>query len=190
MFMLSEIGSEYDFSLNHILLDLNSSGEKCLTDIIECLTNTYSPNQLKLMVFAKSNCDLGRYANSPYLWCPIITNQRRAVEQMEIAYNEMKQRYSELTRGGTWNIKQYNEIVRKDYPDKLLPELYILISRIEQFMQPNERINWLINEITLKANPFKSGIHIIASTACPPDSINKELLPKHNEMSEGNKDVS
>lgn len=37
MFMLSEIGSEYDFSLIHILLDLISPSKKCLSDIIEAI---------------------------------------------------------------------------------------------------------------------------------------------------------
>ena len=65
MFMHREMGCEYDYSLDHILLDSNNPDEKSLSDVIEDLINMNSPEQVKLMIFDKTDHELSKYANSP-----------------------------------------------------------------------------------------------------------------------------
>ena len=99
--------------LQHILIGGTTGAGKsaCINSMICSLIQTYSPDQVKLVLIDPKKVELSSYSSVPHLLMPIVTDPQKAADTLDEMVKLMDKRYSDFERVKVKNIESYNNLV-------------------------------------------------------------------------------
>lgn len=160
-----EDGSNYKLDLceaPHILIaGTTGSGKSTLmNNIMLSIINNNDSNDVKFLLVDCKMVEYSHLSDSKYLYCPIIYDEKKALEILDEIYEEMERRYSLLSEKKTRNIKDYNKI-----SDEKLPYIFVIFDETNFYGFEEYEFIDKITKIVQKSRA--SGIHFILGTQRP-----------------------
>ncbi len=146
----------------HLLIaGATGSGKSIMIhSLITSLLFKNSPEMLRLILIDPKRVELTIYENIPHLMSPVITENKKAMNVLRWAINEMERRYELLLQAGARDVKSYNQKGEK------LPYLLIVIDELADLMASYGReVEGSI--IRLAQMSRATGIHLAVSTQRP-----------------------
>lgn len=158
--------------LQHILIGGTTGSGKsaCINTMICSLIESYSPDQVKLILIDPKKVELSSYANIPHLLMPIVTDPEKAAEVLDEMVKVMDKRYSDFEKVKVKNIESYNNLVEKfiaaGHEAKPMPYVIIIIDELADLMlTAKDSVETSIQRLTQLARA--AGIHLIVATQRP-----------------------
>lgn len=158
--------------LQHILIGGTTGSGKsaCINSMICSLIETYSPDQVKLILIDPKKVELSAYSSVPHLLMPIVTDPQKAADTLDEMVKVMDQRYSDFEKVKVKNIESYNNLVNKyneaGHNAKIMPYIIIVIDELADLMQTaGKQVEGSIQRLTQLARA--AGIHLIVATQRP-----------------------
>ena len=106
------------------------------------------------------------YQHIPHLYCPIISDARKAAGALASAVAEMERRYTLVEDVGVRDVDAYNQATARDPDREYLPKLIIVIDELaDLMMMAKADVEQFITRIAQKARAV--GIHLIIGTQRP-----------------------
>lgn len=138
----------------------------CLNGMICSLLYKYSPEQLRMILVDPKIVELNVYNHIPHLLIPdILSDEKKVINALKWAVEEMERRYILMTEKAVANITQYNEEVSQE---ERLPFILLVIDEVgDIILVPGigKEFQALIKKLAAKARA--AGIHIILATQRP-----------------------
>ncbi|MEF3691429.1 MAG: DNA translocase FtsK 4TM domain-containing protein [Candidatus Moraniibacteriota bacterium] len=157
----------------------------CVNSIILSLLFKNSPEDLKMILVDPKRVELSLYNKIPHLITDVITDNKKVVNALRWAVQEMERRYKLLESIGTRDLDSYNEEVENGLkrtvidPDTgesteedlvKMPSIVIVIDELaELMMSQGKDVEVVIARLAQKARAV--GIHLIISTQRPSANI-------------------
>ena len=158
--------------LQHILIGGTTGSGKsaCINSMICSLIQTYSPDQVKLILIDPKKVELSAYKSIPHLLMPIVTDPQKAADTLDELTKTMDKRYSYFEKVGVKNIESYNNLVNKYNKSgksaKLMPYIIVIIDELADLMMTaGKQVEGSIQRLTQLARA--AGIHLIVATQRP-----------------------
>ena len=158
--------------LQHILIGGTTGSGKsaCINSMICSLIQTYSPDQVKLILIDPKKVELSAYKSIPHLLMPIVTDPQKAADTLDELTKTMDKRYSDFEKVGVKNIESYNNLVNKYNKSgksaKLMPYIIVIIDELADLMMTaGKQVEGSIQRLTQLARA--AGIHLIVATQRP-----------------------
>lgn len=152
----------------HLLIAGSTGSGKsvCINSIIMSLLYKANPSEVKLILIDPKVVELGVYNGIPHLLIPVVTDPKKAAGALNWAVQEMVNRYNLFASKGVRDIKGYNELLRRDGEDGVLPQIVIIIDELADLMMvaPNE-VEDAICRLAQMARA--AGMHLIIATQRP-----------------------
>lgn len=141
----------------------------CINSIIVSLLYKATPQEVRLLLIDPKMVELAPYNRLPHLITPVVTDPKQATAALKWAVQEMDGRYEKFAEAGARDIKRYNELMRRNYPDQpdlVLPSIVIIIDELADLMMvaPGD-VEEAICRIAQKARAC--GIHLLVATQRP-----------------------
>ncbi|BAU29374.1 S-DNA-T family DNA segregation ATPase FtsK/SpoIIIE [Aneurinibacillus soli] len=141
----------------------------CINSIIVSLLYKATPQEVRLLLIDPKMVELAPYNRLPHLITPVVTDPKQATAALKWAVQEMDSRYEKLAEAGARDMKRYNELMRRNYPDQpdlVLPSIVIIIDELADLMMvaPGD-VEESICRIAQKARAC--GIHLLVATQRP-----------------------
>lgn len=116
--------------LPHLLIAGRTGTGKsvCLNSIILSILMTKKPSEVRMVLIDPKMVELSPYKQIPHLFCPVITDMKKAGGILNWLCEKMDERYNLLARVGVRQLKEYN---------RLTPE------RLRQRYQPESEEEWV-----------------------------------------------
>ena len=152
----------------HMLIaGTTGSGKSVTINCIVCsLLYKNSPDKVKLIMIDPKKVEFTPYKDIPHLYCPIISDPRKAAGALSMAVKEMEDRYTIIEDVGVRDVDSYNVLTAKDPTRKFLPKLIIVIDELADLMMTARAdVEQFITRIAQKARSV--GIHLIIGTQRP-----------------------
>ncbi len=140
----------------------------CLNAMICSLLYKYSPEELRLILVDPKVVELNIYRDIPHLLIPqILSEEKKVINALKWAVDEMERRYLLMTDLSVANLKQYNDEVGESKTAEKLPYILIVIDEVgDIILSPvGKEFQQLIKKLAAKARA--AGIHIILATQRP-----------------------
>jgi DNA segregation ATPase FtsK/SpoIIIE-like protein len=159
--------------LSHLLIaGSDSSGKTVFLDaIITSMLYKASPKQLRFLMIDAKMIDLNIFNGIPHLLCPIVTNEKRAVEALEWVAAEINKRCNLL---GQCDIESYNEKISKEPDGELMPRIIVIVDHIAMLVGIHNELKGVVARIAKKAHIC--GVHLILSTQQPEAEVVKDII--------------
>lgn len=158
--------------LQHVLIGGTTGSGKsaCINSMICSLIQTYSPDEVKLVLIDPKKVELSSYRSIPHLLMPIVTDPQKAADVLSELCKVMDRRYSDFERVGVKNIESYNNLVKKYNESgnsaKIMPYVIVVIDELADLMQTaSKQVESSIQRLTQLARA--AGIHLIVATQRP-----------------------
>jgi S-DNA-T family DNA segregation ATPase FtsK/SpoIIIE len=154
-------------TMPHLLIAGSTGSGKSvsLNCLISSLVTVCSPEELQFYMIDPKGVELTHYNGIPHMQEPMVTSPHYAKDMLERLTREMRKRLSMLTFRGVRDIKEYNEIARKEAVPTM-PRIVMVIDELgDLMMQDRREFTRLIAEISQIARA--TGIHMIAATQRP-----------------------
>jgi S-DNA-T family DNA segregation ATPase FtsK/SpoIIIE len=125
-----------------------------------------NPSEVKLMLIDPKVVELGVYNGIPHLLIPVVTDPKKAAGALNWAVQEMVNRYNLFASRGVRDIKGYNEVLRADGEEGVLPQIVIIIDELADLMMvaPDE-VEDAICRLAQMARA--AGMHLVIATQRP-----------------------
>ena len=138
----------------------------CINCLVMSLLYKASPDEVKLIMVDPKKVEFTMYRDIPHLYCPIVSDPKKAAGALASAVSEMERRFSLIEEVGVRNITGYNEITKDDPEKEYLPRIVIIIDELADLMMtaPDD-VETCICRLAQKARA--AGIHIIIGTQRP-----------------------
>ncbi len=174
-------------SMPHLLVaGATGTGKSvCVNSIILSLLFQYSPDDLKMILIDPKRVELSLYNKIPHLLSDVIVDNKKVINALRWAVNEMTERYKVLQSVGSRDLESYHskmrEGVKRKYIDpdtgketeeslKKLPYIVIIIDELADLMLSHgKEVEGVIMRLTQMARAV--GIHLIISTQRPSVNI-------------------
>ena len=138
----------------------------CINCVICSLLYKNPPDKVKLVMIDPKKVEFNVYQHIPHLYCPIISDPRKAAGALASAVAEMERRYSLVEDVGVRDIDSYNKVTANDPDREYLPKLIIIIDELADLMMTAKQdVELFITRIAQKARAV--GIHLIIGTQRP-----------------------
>lgn len=140
----------------------------CLNAMLCSLLYKYSPEELRLILVDPKVVELNIYRDIPHLLIPqILSEEKKVINALKWAVDEMEKRYLLMTDLSVANLKQYNEEVGESKTAEKLPYILIVIDEVGDIILSSvgKEFQQLIKKLAAKARA--AGIHIILATQRP-----------------------
>ena len=150
----------------HLLIagQTGSGKSVCINDIILSLAYKSSPKEVRMILIDPKVVELSMYAPMPHLFCPVVTDAKKAAGALHWAVKEMEQRYNKMAAFHTREIDSYNEHQQNE--DERWPRLVIVIDELAELMLvASKDIEESICRIAQLGRAC--GIHLIVATQRP-----------------------
>ncbi len=123
-------------SMPHMLIAGSTGSGKsvCINSIIMSLLYKANPSEVKLILIDPKVVELGVYNGIPHLLIPVVTDPKKAAGALNWAVQEMVNRYNLFASRGVRDIKGYNELLRADGEDGVLPQIVIIVDELADLM--------------------------------------------------------
>ncbi len=150
-----------------IIAGTTGSGKSvCINGIVCSLLYKNPPDKVKLIMIDPKKVEFSIYQHIPHLYCPIISDSRKAAGTLCAAVAEMERRYTLVEDVGVRDIDSYNEATANDPDREFLPKLIIVIDELADLMMTAKAdVEQFITRIAQKARAV--GIHLIIGTQRP-----------------------
>lgn len=126
----------------HMLISGSTGSGKsvCINSIIMSILYKATPNEVKLILIDPKVVELGVYNGIPHLLIPVVTDPKKAAGALNWAVQEMVNRYNLFASKGVRDIKGYNELLRNEGEDGILPQIVIVVDELADLMMvaPND----------------------------------------------------
>lgn len=126
----------------HMLISGSTGSGKsvCINSIIMSILYKATPNEVKLILIDPKVVELGVYNGIPHLLIPVVTDPKKAAGALNWAVQEMVNRYNLFASKGVRDIKGYNELLRSEGEESVLPQIVIIVDELADLMMvaPND----------------------------------------------------
>ena len=167
----------------HILVAGTTGSGKSIYihSLIATLIMRVSPDYLRIVLVDPKKVEMTKYRDMPHLLCPIITEAEKAKVMLTKLVAEMEHRYEQFAEFGDSNIKQFNERVKEEGGDNIMPYIIVVLDEYADLVDTCKEISQPVVSIAQKARA--AGIHLLISTQRPSTNIItgviKGNLPTH-----------
>ncbi len=150
-----------------IIAGTTGSGKSvCINGIVCSLLYKNPPDKVKLIMIDPKKVEFSVYQHIPHLYCPIISDSRKAAGALCAAVAEMERRYTLVEDVGVRDVDSYNKVTANDPDREYLPKLIIVIDELADLMMTAKAdVEQFITRIAQKARAV--GIHLIIGTQRP-----------------------
>ncbi len=131
-----------------------------LNTFILSLISSKLPSELKLVLIDPKKVEFSLYNNQKYLYCPVITETKDAINTLNHLTKVMDERYELFSQNLCKNIKDYNK--KASTP---LPYIVCVIDEFADLIATNPLVEKDVMRLAQKARA--SGIHLILATQRP-----------------------
>ena len=152
----------------HLLIaGTTGSGKSvCINSIIISILYKAKPEDVKLILIDPKKVEFNVYKNIPHLYCPIVSEPKKAAGALASAVTEMERRFELIEQVGVRNIADYNAITENDPDKEYLPQMVIIIDELADLMlTARDEVETNICRLAQKARA--AGIHVILGTQRP-----------------------
>ncbi len=152
----------------HLLIaGTTGSGKSvCINTIILSILFKSRPDEVKLILVDPKQVEFTVYENIPHLYCPIVSEPKKAAGALASAVAEMERRFELIKSVGVRNIESYNEATANDPEKEYLPKMVIIIDELADLMMTaRDEVETSICRLAQKARA--AGIHVILGTQRP-----------------------
>ena len=138
----------------------------CINSIIVSLLYKATPDEVKLIMIDPKKVEFSVYKDIPHLYCPIVSDPKKAAGALASAVGEMERRFELIEEVGVRNITHYNMMIANDPDRERMPQMVIIIDELADLMMtaPDD-VETAICRLTQKARA--AGIHLIIGTQRP-----------------------
>ena len=138
----------------------------CINCLIISLLYKASPDEVKLLMIDPKVVELGVYNGIPHLLIPVVTDPKKAAGALNWAVQEMVNRYKLFADRSVRDLKSYNELLKSNGEEGILPEIVIIIDELADLMMvaPNE-VEDAICRLAQMARA--AGMHLVIATQRP-----------------------
>jgi S-DNA-T family DNA segregation ATPase FtsK/SpoIIIE len=124
------------------------------------------PDEVKLILIDPKKVEFAVYRDLPHLYCPIISDPKKAAGALNSAVNEMERRFELIEEVGVRNIAGYNEVTADDPARPPMPQMVIIIDELADLMMTaSNEVETAICRLAQKARA--AGMHLIIGTQRP-----------------------
>ena len=152
----------------HLLISGTTGSGKsvCINCIILSILYKAKPEEVKLILIDPKKVEFNVYRGIPHLYCPIVTDPKKAAGALYSAVAEMERRFELIEEVGVRNLTGYNEVTAGDPEHPPMPQMIIIIDELADLMMtaPTE-VESAICRLAQKARA--AGIHLILGTQRP-----------------------
>jgi S-DNA-T family DNA segregation ATPase FtsK/SpoIIIE len=176
-----------DVSGRPVILDINKmphllvagttgSGKSvCINSIIMSILYKAKPDEVKLILIDPKKVEFAVYRDLPHLYCPIISDPKKAAGALNSAVNEMERRFELIEEVGVRNIAGYNEVTADDPARPYMPQMVIIIDELADLMMTaSNEVETAICRLAQKARA--AGMHLILGTQRPSTDVITGLI--------------
>lgn len=152
----------------HLLIaGTTGSGKSvCINTIILSILYKSRPDEVKLILIDPKQVEFTMYENIPHLYCPIVSEPKKAAGALASAVSEMERRFELIKSVGVRNIEGYNEVTANDPSKEYMPKMVIIIDELADLMMTaRDEVETSICRLAQKARA--AGIHVILGTQRP-----------------------
>ena len=152
----------------HLLIaGTTGSGKSvCINSVIISILYKAKPEDVKLILIDPKKVEFNIYKNIPHLYCPIVSEPKKAAGALASAVTEMERRFELIESVGVRNIADYNMITENDPDMEYMPQMVIIIDELADLMMTaREEVETNICRLAQKARA--AGIHVILGTQRP-----------------------
>ena len=152
----------------HLLIaGTTGSGKSiCINCIIMSILYKAKPEELKLILIDPKKVEFNMYKNIPHLYCPIVSEPKKAAGALASAVAEMERRFEMIESVGVRDIAGYNAIAECDPDLEFMPHMVIIIDELADLMMTaRDEVETSICRLAQKARA--AGIHVILGTQRP-----------------------
>ncbi|MBR5949106.1 MAG: DNA translocase FtsK [Clostridia bacterium] len=145
----------------------------CINGIILSLVYKSSPKDVRMILIDPKVVELSIFSTLPHLYCPVVTEPKKAAGALRWAVNEMDQRYKRMAEVHARDIDRYNA-VQKDENERW-PRLVIIIDELADLMiVAGKDVEDSICRIAQLGRAC--GIHLIVATQRPSADVITGLI--------------
>lgn len=159
----------FDISkMPHLLIaGTTGSGKSiCINCIILSILYKAKPEEVKLILIDPKKVEFNMYKNIPHLYCPIVSEPKKAAGALSSAVAEMERRFELIEQAGVRDIGSYNAVAESDPELEFMPHMVIIIDELADLMMTaRDEVETSICRIAQKARA--AGIHMILGTQRP-----------------------
>jgi S-DNA-T family DNA segregation ATPase FtsK/SpoIIIE len=149
-----------------------SGKSEFLRSLLLSLIVRHSPNQVKIALVDPKRVSFPEFEQMPWLYSPVVKDERSAIELMQELVAEMEKRYQLFEAGGCTDLSAYNQRA-----SQLLPRIVCIFDEYADFMGEKETRTALEQSIKrLGAMARASGIHLIIATQRPEAKVVTPLI--------------
>lgn len=152
----------------HLLIaGTTGSGKSiCINCIIISILYKSKPEDVKLILIDPKKVEFNMYKNIPHLYCPIVSEPKKAAGALASAVAEMERRFELIESVGVRDLAGYNAAIEGDPEKEYLPQMVIIIDELADLMMTaRDEVETSICRIAQKARA--AGIHLILGTQRP-----------------------
>ncbi len=136
----------------------------CINGIILSLVYKSSPDDVRMILIDPKVVELSIFAALPHLYCPVVTDPKKAAGVLKWAVLEMEQRYAKMGKINARDLARYNALQEK--PEDKLPRLVVVIDELADLMMVSSKeVEDAICRIAQLGRAC--GIHLIVATQRP-----------------------
>ncbi len=152
----------------HLLIaGTTGSGKSiCINCIIMSILYKAKPEEGKLILIDPKKVEFNMYKGIPHLYCPIVSEPKKAAGALSSAVAEMERRFELIEQAGVRDIGSYNAAAENDPELEFMPHMVIIIDELADLMMTaRDEVETSICRIAQKARA--AGIHMILGTQRP-----------------------
>ncbi len=147
----------------------------CINSIIMSILYKAKPDEVKLILIDPKKVEFAVYRDLPHLYCPIISDPKKAAGALNSAVNEMERRFELIEEVGVRNIAGYNEVTADDPARPYMPQMVIIIDELADLMMTaSKEVETAICRLAQKARA--AGMHLILGTQRPSTDVITGLI--------------
>ena len=136
----------------------------CINSIILSTVYKSSPDEVRMILIDPKVVELSIFAPVPHLYCPVVTDPKKAAGVLKWACNEMDQRYSKMSKVNARDLARFNSLMED--PKDRMPRLMIIIDELADLMIVSAKD--VEESIARLAQLGRAcGIHLIVATQRP-----------------------
>lgn len=136
----------------------------CINSIILSTVYKSSPDEVRMILIDPKVVELSIFAPIPHLYCPVVTDPKKAAGVLKWACAEMDNRYAKMSKINARDLARFNSLQEK--PEDRMPRLMIIIDELADLMIVSAKD--VEESIARLAQLGRAcGIHLIVATQRP-----------------------
>ena len=136
----------------------------CINSIILSTIYKSTPDEVRMILIDPKVVELSIFAPVPHLYCPVVTDPKKAAGVLKWACNEMDNRYSKMSRFNARDLARFNSL--QEDPAERMPRLMIIIDELADLMIVSAKdVEESIARLAQLGRA--AGIHLIVATQRP-----------------------